>query len=426
MISTSPAAVADSDPRLRELRRTKLLASGLLLSVVLLLVIAKLFEGRHPAIPFVVAFAEAATVGGLADWYAVVALFKRPLGLPIPHTAIIPHNQARIGDSLGAFIETHFLDEGPVATKLAEVDFAALASRWLRDPAHSASLAGFVLRLLPRSFAAMDDSGLRSFLARRVVQQIERVEIAPLAAGLLATVTQDGRHQRILDEVLRGVGKLLTNPEALESIRERIREELPTLFNLFRADAYVLNKLVSAAGALIEEVRQRPDHAIRGEFDRFVLGFIERLRDEPVYAERLERLKHDLLARPELRSLADGMWDSLRNFLEQETAAPDSVIHGHLRNLLVDVGRHLETDPRIRADINTGMVMALQTFIQNEKSGIARFISDQVKGWDMDQMMRLIEINIGRDLQYIRFNGTLIGGLAGLALHTAEVLLRLD
>jgi uncharacterized membrane-anchored protein YjiN (DUF445 family) len=413
------------DGRQRDLARTKLLATGLLAATFALLVVARIFEHAHPAMGFVVAFAEAATVGGLADWYAVVALFRRPLGLPIPHTAIIPRNQQRIGDSLGTFIETHFLAPGPVAAKLKEVDFARLASDWLRDPLHSASLARFVLRLLPRAFAAMDESGLRPFLARRFVERIEQVEITPLAAGILGTLTQERRHQRILDELMVAAGRLLDNPEALAAIRDRIRDELPSLFNLFRADAYVLRKLVGAIAALLEEVRVDPEHAVRREFDQFIASFIERLRTSPEYAERLERLKRDLLARPELRSLADDVWQSLQSFLDQETRAPESVIHGHLRNLLVDIGEHLQEDARIRADINAGMVTVLQTFVETEKSGISKFISDQVKSWDMDQMIRLIELNIGRDLQYIRFNGTLIGGLAGLALHGGEKLLRL-
>ena len=412
--------------RLRELRRTRAAATGLLVVCLLVLAGARYAERFHPAFAFLAAFAEAAAIGGLADWYAVVALFRRPLGLPIPHTAIVPRNQARIADSLGEFIERHFLADQPVAAKLREADFAAMIADWLVDRRQSDDLARFVLRLLPQALNAMDGSGLRGFLSKRVVERLEMVEIAPLAAGLLDAVTHDRRHQRILDELLVALGQLLGNAEALDAIRDKIRNELPTLFRLFQADAYVLRKLVTSVSAFLEEVRADENHAVRGEFDRFIAGFIDKLRSSPDYAERLDGLRKDLLARPEIRTLAEGIWESVRGFIEQETQSPSSMVRGALTDLLVEIGGKLREDASIRADINEGMVTVLRTFVANQKSGISRFVADQVKSWQVDQLIRMIELNVGRDLQYIRFNGALIGGLAGLGLHTAEVLLKLS
>ena len=166
-----------------------------------------------------------------------------------------------------------------------------------------------------------------------------------------------------------------------------------------------------------------PDHALRREFDEFVFNFIERLRTSKDYARRAEKMKRDLLARPELRDLAHDVWTSMRGFIEQDAKAPKSMVRDHLAAMFVEVGRHLAGDRRIRADMNHGFVVALASFVESQKSGVSIFIADQVKRWDLAQMTRLIEINIGRDLQYIRFNGMLIGGLAGLALHVAERLL---
>jgi uncharacterized membrane-anchored protein YjiN (DUF445 family) len=412
--------------KLRALRRTKLTATAVLILSVALLVVAKLLEHRwHPGFGFLAAFAEAATIGGIADWYAVVVLFKRPLGLPIPHTAIIPANRQRIADSLGDFIEAHFLAPEPVEAKLRQVDFAAAISAWLSDRERSAALARFILRLLPDALTAADQSGLRAFLAQRAVDQIAAVKLAPFAAGLLSTITEDRRHQQILDEVLTALNRLMSDPVALEAIRHKIRAELPTLLNLYRADQYVLNKVVASAYAFLEEVRADGDHPLRHEFDRFVAGFIEKLATSHEYAERIETLKADVLAYPQLAELAQGMWDSFRHFLEQEVRKPDSPLHAHLQNLLVEAGRQLAEDQRLRADINHGMVMVLTTFIQSQKRGVSAFIADQVKSWDMAQLIRLIEINIGKDLQYIRFNGAMIGGLAGLLLYSAGLLLKL-
>jgi uncharacterized membrane-anchored protein YjiN (DUF445 family) len=414
------------DDRAQALKRIKLAATLLLVGTAVLFGVARHFEPTHWAWGYVASFAAAATVGGLADWYAVVALFRRPLGLPIPHTAIIPRNHQRIAENLGAFIETNFLAPEAVEKKLGEVDFAAQVAEWLSDRERSAALAGFVLKLLPQTLTAIDQSGLRVFLGERVRAELERVELAPLAAGLLSAVTETGRHQRLLNELLGALDKVLTNEETLAALREKIRKELPALFNLYRADAYLLRKIVASTTAFIEEARGDPNHALRREFDRFVQGFIERLRHSRDFAERAERLKHDLLARPEVVALAEGAWDSLRAFLERDAASEQSQIRRQLETMLVDIGGQLARDAAIRAEINRGMVRVLADFVETQKSGVGRFIADQVKSWDIDVLIDRIELTVGRDLQYIRFNGALIGGLAGLALHALEQGLKLS
>jgi len=411
--------------RARDLRRIKRVATALLIFTASLFIVARHFEPTHWAWSYVAAFAAAATVGGLADWYAVVALFRRPLGLPIPHTAIIARNHLRIADTLGTFIETNFLAPEPVEARLGEVDFAALVADWLSDRERAAALADFVMKLLPQTLGAIEQSGLKGFLGKRIMTELERVELAPLAAGLLGAVTEKGRHQRLLDELLGALEKVLTDEETLAALRERIRQELPALFNLYRADAYLLRKIVASTSGFVQDARADPRHPLRLEFDSFVTSFIERLRSSQALARRAEELKRDLLARPEIAALAEGAWDSLRTFLEQDSRAPDSQVRRQLEAMLVDIGGQLARDPAIRAEINRGMVRVLADFVQSQKSGVSRFIADQVKGWDIDMLIGRIELTVGRDLQYIRFNGALIGGLAGLALHALEQGLKL-
>ena len=304
--------------RARDLRRTKIAATALLVFTAALFIVALHFEPRHWTWGYVAAFAAAATVGGLADWYAIVALFRRPLGLPIPHTAIIPRNHLRIADTLGEFIETNFLAPEPVEADL------------LSDRERSPALAGFVLRLVPQSLGAIEQSGLKDFLGKRIMTELERVELAPLAAGLLSAVTEKGRHQRLLDELLAALEKVLTNEETLAALREKIRQELPALFNLYRADAYLLRKIVASTGAFIQDARVDPNHPLRREFDGFVTGFIERLRSSEAFARRAEGLKRDLLARPEVSALAEGAWESLKTFLEQDSRASNSQVRRQL------------------------------------------------------------------------------------------------
>ena len=424
LLSTS---MLDQDvrARLRELQRTKLLAGGVLLASLAVLVIAKLAERHNPGFGFLAAFAEAATIGGLADWYAVVVLFRRPLGLPLPHTAIIPANHRQIAERLGAFVETHFLAPETIGAKLRQIDFAAAGSEWLRDPQRCDGLARFILRLLPGALTAAEDSGLRCFLARQLVDQVEAVQVAPLAAELMTTFVEDGRHQRLLDEFLLTLARLMSDRVALDAIHQKIRAELPTLLNFYRADRFLLKKIATSTFMFLKEVAADENHPLRKEFDRFVALFIQKIGSSPEYSAKLEAFKRDLIADPSLADFAQGMWAGLREFLEQNARRPNSVLHPHLRGLLIEAGYKLADDPRIRAHINHGVVALLESFVQEHKGGVATFIANQVKAWDIDQLVRLIEINIGKDLQFIRFNGAMVGGLAGLMLYTGEILLKL-
>ena len=411
--------------RAADLKRVKTQATLVLVGSLALFAIAKVLLHVHPAFGFVAAFAEAATIGGLADWYAVVALFKRPLGLPIPHTAIIQSNQHRIADKLGEFIEVHFLEQGPVEAKLRQLDFGSFVADWLRDRKRSGDLARFALRLLPDAVAATETSGLMTYITRRMTAQLQAIDLAPLAAGTLRTFVKEGRHQGLLDDLLRVVHDTLTTPETMAMIRVKIREELPTLLRLYRADRFLVNKIVASASHFFEEVRRDPKHPFRGEFDRMVLSFVDRIGTDKTYAARIDSLKRDILARPELSQLARTVWSNTRSFIERSASGETQVLQNHLTGMLVAAGEALAQDPELRGEINQGLVAVLRSFIADQKSGVSTFISDQVKSWNMAQLISLIEINIGRDLQYIRFNGSLIGGLAGLGLYTAEYLLRL-
>ncbi|MCP3406666.1 DUF445 domain-containing protein [Bradyrhizobium sp. CCGB01] len=426
---TPPATFSVDTPgdteRAAELRRVKALATLVLVATLVLFVVAKWLVPVHPVFGFVAAFAEAATIGGLADWYAVVALFKRPLGLPIPHTAIIQSNQARIADKLGEFIQVHFLEAGPVEAKLKEIDFGSFVADWLRDRKRSDDLARFALRLLPEAVSATESSGLMTFIIRRMSSQLQAIDLAPLAAGTLRGFVAEGRHQILFDDLLRVMHETLNQKETMAMIREKVRAELPTLLRLYRADKFLVNKIVSSATAFFNEVRSDPKHPFRGEFDRMVLSFVDRLGTDQAYIDRIDGLKRDLLARPELADLARTVWANTRSFIERSASGETQVLQHHLAGMFVAAGEALAGDAELRGEINKGLVAVLRSFVADQKSGVSTFISDQVKAWDMAQLISLIEINIGRDLQYIRFNGSLIGGLAGLALYSVEFLLRL-
>ena len=425
-IVSLPVGGAPADAqRARDLLRIKFIATALFAASVAIAVAARFLESHHWSLAYVAAWAEAAAIGGLADWYAVVALFRHPCRVPFPHTAIISNNRDRIARSFGDFVQEQFLAPGPIAQKLGSVDFAALAADWLGDDERSASLAQFALQMTPQALSAIEETGLRAFVAQALTDRMNEIELAPVAAKLLSALVDGQRRQRIFDEVLVGLHRLLNDEKTNETIREKMRRELPTLFNLFRADAYLVRRFVSLVSASIEEVKAHPDHPLRLEFDRFAREFIEKLGASPDYAAKAEALKQEFLARPEVRGLAEDLWLSVAAFLQKEAQDENSLMQTHLGRFLADLGRKLVNEPKLRADINIGLVQVLQTFIQTHKREMARFITDQIQSWDVDQMITIIELNIGRDLQYIRLNGTFIGGLAGLALFSLEHALRL-
>ena len=362
----------------------------------------------HPAFGFVAAFAEAATIGGLADWYAVVALFRRPLGLPIPHTAIIQSNQQRIADRLGEFIEVHFLEAAPVEAKLRQIDFASFVADWLGDRKRSADLARFVLRLLPEAMSATETSGLRpswsaaSHPAAMIICAAGGRHVAPFVQKVGI---------RAADDIFR-----VHNPDRVGPWRWSAKNcDEPHLETLSRR--YIQGKIVASATTFFEEVAD-PQHPLRGEFDRMVrrssTGWQRR------HADRIDGLSATAGA-AELGA-SRKIWSNARVLRAQRVARRRcAAISGK------DVrrgGDALAGDAELRGEINQGLVAVLTSFIADQKSGVSTFISDQVKSWDMAQLISLIEINIGKDLQYIRFNGSLIGGLAGLGLYSIEFLLR--
>ncbi|MGO9742269.1 MAG: DUF445 domain-containing protein [Roseiarcus sp.] len=420
----APSSAAAED-RLADLARMKTLATALLAASVMIAIIARALEPRHWAFSYVAAWAEASAVGGLADWYAIVALFRHPLGIPMPHTAIVASNRTRIAESFGAFVHDHFLEPGPIGQKLGSVDFAALAAEWIADESRSVAISRFVLKLAPEALSAIDETGLKSFVAVRALEQMKALELAPFAARLFSAAIEDGRHQKLFDELLVGLHGLLSDADTLEAIREKVRRELPTIFNLFRADAYLVRRFVALISQAIDEAKDDPAHAFRRDFDNFARNFVDKLATSPEYAERTERLKQEFLARPEIADLAEGLWRSFVTFVVEDARGDNSMLERHMADFLADVGRKLAQEPKLRAEINVGAVKTLQTFIDNNKSEVARFITDQIKAWDVERMIDIIELNIGRDLQYIRLNGTFVGGFAGLVLFAAEHAARL-
>ncbi|MGP0094063.1 MAG: DUF445 domain-containing protein [Xanthobacteraceae bacterium] len=403
----------------RALARRKAWATGLVGLCAMTYIGAKTLEGRHPALAYIAAFAEAAIIGALADWYAVTALFRHPLGLKLPHTAIIPANQTRIAEAIGNFIAKHFLAGARVGEKVLALDPAASAGRWLAEPRNRKEIAVHAARLLPDAIDAIDREMLRGEIERGVIERLDALDMGQMIGTSLEVITRNRRHHAILDEVLGRIESRLAEPAALNAIRDRIRAELPTLFRFFFADAYLLQRLIGASHSLLTDVRRDPAHPLRAEFDRLIAEFVVKLKSSPEHREKVEALKHELLARAELREILAEGFDRLVASLRADIEREDGLIRPGFETFLSDIAAKLQHDQDLRARLNRWLAKAAAAMTERYKHEVAAFVAAQVKSWDTKHAVRTIELSLGKDLQYIRINGTLVGGLLGLVIFSA-------
>jgi uncharacterized membrane-anchored protein YjiN (DUF445 family) len=407
--------------------RMKRIAGGLLALAALLYAAATALQPRHPAWRYVAAFAEAAMIGAIADWFAVVALFRRPLGLPIPHTAIIPSNKARIGRELADFICDNFLDTPHVLDKLRAIDPAAQLAQWLSDPAHARSLGTHLAAAARYGLAAFDDERVRAFVRGTVLQQLQRIDFTRAAGQVLDLLTAQGRHQALLDEVLRQLAQLLQD----EDLRDRIAGAVAAEVKYLRyvgldvvAGELVAKKMVAGVARLIGELGEDPQHELRQRFDGFMARTIERLKKDPAVRRRGEEIRHELLQHPTVGAYLQGLWSEVLAWLQADLAREDSTLRARVADGALSLGARLSADAPMRQWINDQVMAAAPQAIARYREDIRRYIALRVDAWDTGEMTRELERSIGRDLQFVRINGTLVGGLIGLAIFSLTEWLR--
>jgi uncharacterized membrane-anchored protein YjiN (DUF445 family) len=409
------------------LQRMRGIASALLLAAALLYALATALEARHPAWRYVAAFAEAAMIGGIADWFAVVALFRHPLGLPIPHTAIVPANKARIGRELANFICDNFLATPQVLDKLHAVDPASALARWLAAPEHAQRVGEQLAGVLRYALDAFDDRRVRHFVGQLVTAQLKQFDLSTVAGQVLDVLTAHGRHQALLDEVLQQLAELLHDDEMQAKIAEVIAAEVKYLRYVGLdtvAGQLVARKIVAGIGRLIGEMGDNPEHDLRLRFDRFVAAYVERLKHDPQLRDKAEQLKDEVLHHPALGRYLQGVWRDVMGWLQRDLDEPDSAIRERLRDAVHGLGTRLQCDSAMRQWINGQIFAAAPQAIERYREDIRRYIASRVDAWDTEEMTNELERNIGRDLQYVRLNGTLVGGLIGLAIFSATQWLR--
>ena len=413
-------------PAAQALRRAKRQALGLLLLALAVFVGTSLVE-RGLALNCLKAVAEAAMVGALADWFAVVALFRRPLGLPIPHTAVIARNQERIGRNLGTFVRDKFLDVPSLVALIRRHDPAERLAQWLLAPGHAELLGQQATRLVSAALDTVQDAQVERFIQKAARALIGQVDMSRALAAVLDTLTHNGRHQALLDEVLEKLIELLQNEPTRAWVAQAIvawlKKDHPRTEKLLPSD-WLGDKgsalLARALESVMADVAANPQHALRAQFDAVVQRFIERLRTDPDWARKGEEIRTWLQTDATVAGYVQTLWQDLRGALQRDLADADSVLARQVGKLGLWFGESLAGDAALRQSFNDRLERWVEGLAPDVSAFIAQHIEDTVRRWDTEEMTRLIELNIGKDLQYIRINGTVVGGLIGLVLFGAS------
>ena len=409
---------------MNKLQRMKMLATGLLVAAGAVYVVASAFEPGRPWLRYVAAAAEAAMIGAIADWFAVVALFHHPLNLKfIPHTAIVPRNKARIAEGLSQFIQQNFLSAAAVVERIQRLRPGRALCRWLVNARNAEAIAGYATRLVSYLLGAADDERVRAFLSRTLSEQLRRADVAAGLSQVLDILTEQGRHHALFDELLAGLDELLAREDTRRLIADEVRKNAPSMlrainrmFDLKLDDKAAL-RIVEVALRKVSEVRRDRDHELRGRFDAFVRSFIERLKNDAATRDKVHRLRDEALASPVLADYVAGLWEAFRAWLP-------GGMRERLPGLVVSLGETLQADAALQEWMDEQILAAAPGLVEEHRAKFGRFIEEQILSWQEDKLVAELERHIGPDLQYIRINGTVVGAAAGLAIAVLTQLLR--
>ena len=410
-----------NDPRVLSLPAMRLLAGGLLIAMSLLYLLAVFNHMHGAAWGYVRAFAEAALVGGLADWFAVTAIFRRPLGLPIPHTAVIPRNQGRSADALGEFVAVNFLAPDIISDRLKDENLAAALGRQLADAATARRIADGVMDALPSLADLLDDAVVGDFM-RRQISDFSRDDRLSTAIGRgLQLLTEHGRHQPVLDAALAEGWRALEEHEA--AIRAQVRAHTSWVWRLIALDARASDALISSIEETLRAIAHDPHHPARQRITEMLQKLSADLQRSPDLRAQVEQLVVDVLAHPAVATYFRNLWGSLKEALRAGAETPRSAARHALGDAIVRFGAALVEDADVQASLNRRLRALLTEIADRHGRDIGALISGTIRGWDTKTVVAKLEQNVGPDLQYIRINGTLIGGLIGLGIHQATLIL---
>ena len=401
------------------MRRT---ATGLIVLMAALFLWSGRFLDAHPAWGYLHAFAEAAMVGGLADWFAVTALFRRPLGLPIPHTAIIPENKDRIADTMAGFLRENFLTPTVVARRMAAMNLAGAIGTYLSAPdtGNDSRIRAGAGELAIEVLESLDPDRLGTQVRSGLSAQLERLEIAPLLGNLLDSMIADGRHKILIDKTIRWAGLVLEDNEAM--VRDMVHSRANAVLRFTGLDERLANSVLDGLYKLLAEVLVDPDHPLRSKVEDGLQQLAQGLRDDPELRERVERMKRELIRNPAIADWWQGVWERIRARLIESIRSTEADGRGYLGETLAELGTALRDDHRLQTQINRFARRTAVGIATRYGDQIVQLVSETVRRWDATTITDRVESAVGRDLQFIRINGTMVGGLVGLTIHTGSEL----
>ena len=397
----------------------KAAATGLLVVMAGIFIVTRQYEAAYPWLGYVKAFAEAAMVGGLADWFAVTALFRHPLGLPIPHTAIIPRNKDRIGEALANFLKENFLIAPVVARRMRNIDLAGAAGRFLQAPqGEETRIRRGASRLIADLFESLDDERLGGLVKSSIANRIRNMEVSPLLGHALASAINEDRHIPMLEAAIRWTARALDANEGL--IRDMVHKRANWVLKLASLDTKLADAIVDGLRKLTADMHTDPAHPVRIKIEEALAQLANDLQTKPETRERVEAMKLELLENRSVSLWLDTLWQRGREAMIRAARNPDAAMAGKLGEVLKSMGQSLEKDARMKGAINQFARRAVSGMAASYGSSIVKLVSETVRGWDAQTITNRLESAVGRDLQYIRINGTLVGGLVGLTLHALD------
>jgi len=400
--------------RLRALRRMKATAGGLLVVAAVVYALCRSLTDGSGGWGYLQAAAEASMVGGLADWFAVTALFRHPLGIPIPHTAIIPRKKDQIGEGLADFVGKYFLTEAVVSERVAAARVPHRLGQWLADPDHARQLAGELSSAVGGMASVLRDDELRNAVATFADKRLRELDAAPLLARLLDAVCDSGQHQAVLTHVLRGTMRFLDENRAV--FRTRLADESPEWVPDW-VDDRVFAKGFTAVQSFLADVSIQDEHELRRTYDAKLRDLAERLRTDPEQAAKVEQAKLELLEHPKVREWLSTLWVTGKALIVDGVADPDSELRRTIESLTMRAGEVLRDDPAVASKVDEALQRMTGHIVTQYAEDMAGVISATVERWDTAETSRRLELQVGRDLQFIRINGTVVGALAGLLIY---------
>ena len=401
----------------------KIVALSFLLGAAVIFLLCSWLQSRGDAGPwvgYVRAAAEAGMVGALADWFAVTALFKHPLGIPIPHTALIKRKKDQLGEGLSTFVRENFLSADNVETKLRSADVASRTGKWLAEPVNADRVAAEASTVLRALVEMLRDEDVQQVLDRMIVKRIAEPQWGPPIGRVLSSLLEEGRQEALLQLLAdRAFQWTLNADEVIERVIER---DSPTWSPRW-VDHLVGDRIHRELMDFTDKVRRNPDHELRRSATKFLFEFADDLQNDAVTIQKAENVKEQIMGRDEVARAAETAWATAKRLILESVDDPSSALRVRIADTVVRIGESLRDDADLRAKVDNWIVRGAQHLVSEYGAEITTIITDTIERWDADEASRRIELHVGRDLQFIRINGTVVGSLAGLVIYTVAHLL---